>query len=429
MNNIKKRILRKIEKKRDWTIRLCQKLVQTPSIDRETDPSSTTTKVCDIISAILDENNISYEIVEPLTGHPNLIASIGKPGGKRIILNGHLDHFGLMPREEWQLDPFSGKIKDGCIFGRGSTDMKGGISSLVTAFLVLSELEEYLKGEIVLTLFSDEETGARYGAEYIVDNCPQVIGDVVLNAEPSGLDNIRFAERGATRPTITVRGVSGHGGSPWRGKSAISQLIDFLQSAQDALHGREVTPPEDIVELLKEASPAIIKAYGPEGPDYLKRITFNIGIIRGGRKDSIVADEAEALVDIRTPLGFSHHEVLAELKQIAAGYDNIDLAVRHSRNPNYSDPFHPAFSILQENVQDIIGVLPVAACCLGGTDLRFFRLRGVPGFVYGPQPNNMAKANEYVRIDDLIVVSKVHALTAYDFLSKIGVKGINNPVS
>ncbi len=419
MENIKNKIIEKIEERRDWTVQLCQKLVQTPSIDRESISNSSTTQVCNIITALLEKYGIFYEIVEPLKGHPNIISSIGRPKGKRVIFNGHLDHFGLMPQEEWHSDPFSGEIVGGCIYGRGSTDMKGGVSSLVTAFIVLSEMKDELPGEVVLTLFSDEETGARYGAEYVVENYPQVIGDVVLNAEPSGLDNIRFAERGATRPTITAHGISGHGGSPWRGQSATAQLIDFLHMARKSMDGRVVTPPANIKSLFQAARPAIIRAYGPQGPDFLTRLSFNIGVICGGTKDSIVADQAESLIDIRTPLGYSHEEVVRELDEIAANFDNIHISIRHCRNPSYSDISHPAFNMLQKNVKALTGIKPVAACCLGGTDLRFFRSKGVPGFVYGPRPNNMAKANEYVEIDDLITVAKVHALTAYDYLSKI----------
>lgn len=404
-----------IDERRDWLARLCSSIIRIPSVDRETDPASTTTDVCQYIAGVLKEHGISSNIVEVMPGQQSLIATIGRPGGKRVVLNGHLDHYGVSPNEKWTDYPFSGKIEAGRVYGRGATDMKGGDAALLTAFVTLKQFEHALEGQVIMTLFADEETGAYYGAAHIVENYPEVMGDLILSAEPTGLDNIRFGEKGSSRLTVVATGVSGHGGSPWRGKSATALLVDFLHKARAALDGREVEPPVGFRELFEISRPAIEQTYGERGVEFMTKITFNIGVISGGVKDSVVADRAEAMLDIRTPVGFTHEQVMSELADLAREH-NVSIEVRHSRSPNFSPIEHAGYKILARNVEQVAGKPPHAMVSLGGSDVRFWRMKGVHGFWYGPRPRNFAKADEYVEIEDMVAVAKVHAMTAYEFL-------------
>ena len=406
-----------IEQRRDWLAHLCSSIVSIPSVDRETDPTSNTKEVCQFIVGMLKEHGIESQVIEVLPGHQSLIAKIGKPGGKRVVYNGHLDTYGVQPNEKWTYDPFSGKIVDGRVYGRGATDMKGGDAALLTAFTTLKKFEKELEGEVVMTLFADEETGAYYGAVHILDNCPDALGDVVLSAEPTGVDNIRFGEKGSSRLTVVANGVSGHGGSPWRGKSATADLVAFLHKARTAMDGRDIEPPSGYRQIFENARSAIQKVYGERGPEFMTKITFNIGTLLGGVKDSIVADRSEAQLDVRSPVGFSHEQVMEDLSQHAKAHD-VEIHVRHSRSPNFSDPDHPACQMLIQNAAEVTGTAPYPMYSLGGSDLRFYRRKGVPGFIYGPGSRNFAKADEYVEIEDMVTVAKVHAMTAYEFLKQ-----------
>ena len=110
--------------------------------------------------------------------------------------------------EPWSVPPYSGRIADGKIFGRGSGDMKGGLASLLFTFGILAQ-EEGLPGKVTFTGTSDEETGGRWGALWLLQNVEGVRGDAVLNGEPSGL-TVRIGEKGRVPFKRARAGDHGH---------------------------------------------------------------------------------------------------------------------------------------------------------------------------------------------------------------------------
>ena len=136
------------------------------------------------------------------------------------MLNGHLDVFPVGDRAAWSRDPWSGEIVDGRVHGRGTVDMKCGTTALLFVFAYLYRLRDALPGRVTLTVVSDEETGGRWGSAWLVENCADVLGDCVLNTEPSGLQTVRFGEKWMLwlRFRIAVQG--GHSAYPHTGGSA-----------------------------------------------------------------------------------------------------------------------------------------------------------------------------------------------------------------
>jgi succinyl-diaminopimelate desuccinylase len=89
----------------------------------------------------------------------------------------------------------------------------------------------------------------------------------------------------------------------------------------------------------------------------------------------------------------------------------------HSAEPSVCDPNHPMVGIIKATAESLIGKKPVPVVSLGATDCKHWRHRGVPAYVYGCTPNNMAKPDEWVDIEEYLHVVRTHVLSAAAFLS------------
>jgi succinyl-diaminopimelate desuccinylase len=360
--------------------------------------------------ADLDAPGVKQWDVTVREGLPNLIATVSASGGgPHVILNGHFDTYPPGDRARWTHDPFGGDLVDGRIYGRGAIDMKGGDAALMTAFLIMAERRREWRGRITLTLVSDEETGAKYGSEHLAAQCPEVQGDMVLSAEPSGAGLVRFGEKGASRLTFTARGISGHSPVPSMGRNANHLLMDFLAELRTVAGPYAATPPW-LRDMAATIGPTFDAMYGPGAARYILETTVNVGVLRGGEKDSLIPYHSEAWVDIRMPFGFTHAAVMEEVRALLERHPHIECEVRHWRDPNFTDPQHPLVRTMAESVAAVRGAPVELSCSLGGTDCRFWRRRGTPCVVYGPTPHNIAAPDEYVEAEDLVTVAQAHVL-------------------
>lgn len=405
------RVLGAVEARREELIRRCQRLLQISSIDRESSPPGDTTEVHQFARGDLDAPGVEQSDVTVREGLPNLIATVSGAGpGPHVVLNGHFDTYPPGDRSRWTHDPFGGELVDGRIYGRGAIDMKGGDAALMTAFLVMAEHRRDWRGRITLTLVSDEETGAKFGSEHLAANCPEVQGDMVLSAEPSGAGLVRFGEKGASRLTFTAHGLSGHSPVPSMGRNANHLLMDFLTDLRGLAGPYGGTPPW-LHEMAAKIGPTFDAMFGPGAARYILETTVNVGVLRGGEKDSLIPYHAEAWVDIRMPFGFTHAAVMDEVHARLERHPHIECEVRHWRDPNFTDPTHPLVRTMVDSVAAVRGAPVELSCSLGGTDCRFWRRRGTPCVVYGPTPHNIAAPDEYIEVADLVTVAKAHAST------------------
>ena len=122
------------------------------------------------------------------------------------MLNGHLDTFPI-GEARWSHPPLGADLEDGRIYGRGACDMKAGVAALVLAFVSPAEFRDTWNGELVLTLVGDEETGGRWGTQYLLANVEEAMGDAMLNADTGSPRVVRVGEKGnsdrLSRPTDT----------------------------------------------------------------------------------------------------------------------------------------------------------------------------------------------------------------------------------
>ena len=416
MSRARETILRWIDEEREELIGFLSRFVRVPSPNPPGDTRAAAAFLHDALAA--QGAPVSYRTAKP--EWPNVVGTFSTRGpGPHLVLNGHIDVFPAGPAEAWSREPWSGAIDEGKVHGRGVVDMKCGTAASVWTYIYLHRLREELAGRLTLTCVSDEETGGTWGAKWLIDTFPdEFCGDCVLNAEPSTPGMVRFGEKGTLRLIFAIDTPGAHGAYTHVSKNAIKVASDLIQDLY-RLEELPVAQPEDIRRVIAASVPAIERALGAGGGRILNRFTVSAGVIAGGIKINMLPGHCRLEVDIRLPVCTTHAGLMGEIEAIMAQYP--EAAVRpvwtHSAEPTVSDPNHPMLKTLQATVKSLGRPEPVASVSLGATDMKHWRARGVPGYVYGCTPNNMAKPDEWVAIDEYLHIVRTHALAAWDYLT------------
>lgn len=414
MDDLKRQLLSWIETDRDDLIRFMSGFLQA----RSANPPGDTRTAAEHISAYLGQRQVPHRFVAAFEHMPNVVGTYECGGpGRHLVLNGHIDVFPAIDDHGW-----SGEVKDGKIFGRGASDMKTGTAAGVFAYAYLHRLREHLKGKLTLTCVSDEQSGGKYGTRYLFETIPdEVKGDCCLNGEPSGINNIRFMEKGTLRFRVTVKAPGGHGGYPHLSANPI-KIAAAIVAGMERFHGRRAPMPADIAAALDtpEAIAGTNEGMGNGAADVVRFITVNPGVIRGGLKVNQIAPDCMVEFDLRIPFGFDRDEILREVREIVGAHREAEMEMfdAHSYPPSAADPNGEMVRILQRNVQALKGFTPVPLSSLGGSDSRYWRYDGIPAYLYGPSPVSMGRRDEHVTVDEFLHIVTTHVLSAFDYLRK-----------
>lgn len=396
---------------------LCAALVATPSENPPGDTGALAAQVEGFLAAIP-----GMEVRRVIGRAPavNLVARLrGAKPGRRLLFNGHLDTFPAGDASAWTDSPFSARVDSGRMYGRGACDMKAGLAAAMMTAKVLAEERRALAGELVLTFVSDEETGGTWGTQFVLANVPEARGDAMISADAGSPRVVRFGEKGQLWIELVAHGRANHGAHVHLGDNAIVHLVNALQALK-AMESMPCPVPADVHAAMREAQPVSEPISGAGEFDTLSRLTVNIGTVSGGVAVNIIPDRAGARLDFRFPPGLSIAAVLAEIERRMGDHPRVDWSVLSSHEPNVTEPGHEIVqTVLRHARSGGIGAV-VANMRPGFSDSRFYRAAGIPAVVYGPAPNNMGGADEYVLIDDLNAVFRVHVLAAAQYLGHPG---------
>lgn len=333
--------------------------------------------VAEIISEELGQAGIKSRIDSWDRNRANIIAQIKSSGHRGALLFVcHLDIVG--PGDaSWKYPPFSGVESEGKIYGRGSADMKGGITAIVTAVRQIVESGVKLKGDIILFAAAGEETDS-CGAKRFVrgrSRMPDFAG--VIIPEPTDFEVIT-AHRGLLWLKVTTKGKATHGSTPELGVNAIASMRIVL----DELENYKIRFEPH--KLLGECS-------------------MSVNTIAGGKAINVVPDKCDTGIDIRTLPAQNHQDIIADFQKI--------FAKLKQKKPK----FDAEVSIVRE-----VGALETDSSCdfvkefcsavginetraVGfTTDGPHFTSLGTPVVVFGPgKPELCHKPDEYIDICDL----------------------------
>jgi succinyl-diaminopimelate desuccinylase len=402
----------RLEADAEEMIAFLQRLVQAPSPN----PPGDTRAAAAVVTGFLDAHGLPWRAVAPVPEWPNIVGSFdGGTPGKHLVLNGHMDVFPVDETEAWAHAPWSGARAEGKIWGRGVADMKAGTTASIMTYRYLHPLRHLLSGRLTLTCVSDEETFGPYGSRWLVEHEPEVLGDCVLNGEPSSPHTIRFGEKAPLWLRFTVRTPGAHGAYTHLSASA-TMIAARLICDLATIAGERFDPPGRIAEALEAGRAAADRAMGPGAADIADRLSLNIGTVSGGLKVNMIPGTCSFEADFRLPVGAGKEDVLARIAPILARHPAATMEELNATEPAACDPFHEMVGILRANARAATGLDPQPILSLGGTDARLWRQRGIPAYVYGPHPTGMGQKDEHVAIDEFLAVVKVHALSAYDYL-------------
>jgi len=361
----------------------------------------------------LSEYGLEYEILVSEGRRANIISRLrGVEEGPRLLLLSHLDVVPANARD-WSVDPFSGLIKDGYIWGRGAIDDKSHVAIELFTLIGLLENRVKFRGEIIFAATADEEMGGKYGAGYLVEKYPEKIRAEYVLSEGGGFGikigdkivfNVQTSEKGVYWFRLRVRGRPGHASIPRSGDNAIvkiSKIINLIEKNK---------PPIDVnrhvklfIETLGRASGKgfLIKMLSSKfllekmlGKideaiasllDAMIRNTITPTKINAGYKENIIPDKAECIFDCRLLPGYDESFVEGYLGKILG---NIEYHIEflHRERATQSDINTSLYRVIKKVIKKSVPnsfITPFMST--GGTDLRYFR-RKFNSIAYGFQP-------------------------------------------
>ena len=411
---LRNELVRRVEAARERLIATTQRLVAIASPN----PPSDTFEVARVAEELLRAiPGIEIERIEPAPRVVSLIARIrGKGPGRRLIFNGHLDTFPLLENLAWTVPPLGGVLKDGKLYGRGVCDMKGGIACSLLAATLLSQHRDSWNGEIVLTLAGDEENMGSLGTGYMMEHVPHARGDANICGDVGSPRVVRFGEKGLMWVEVEATGSPAHGAHVHRGTNA----IDRLRVALDRLKDLEDVPfqaPPVVTAAIARAKAISESLSGAGEAETLQRVTVNIGTIEGGTSPNLVPTHAIARADIRLPVGITTDVLVTRLDEWLGPLEGVTWRAIRRFEPSFTPPDDEIVVRTAKVAHEVLGETPAVNMRVGGSDSRWYRPAGVPTVVLGLTPFNMGGPDEYVLVDELVAVAKIHTLTAFDFLT------------
>ncbi|MDE0112643.1 MAG: M20/M25/M40 family metallo-hydrolase [Albidovulum sp.] len=407
-------VLKDVDDSRDQIVEMTRMLVRMPTESPKSDTTAAVRLVKDELGGRSGIEITIHTAREPIR---NLVAKVrATTPGKRLILNGHLDTYPAGDHDTWTDGPFSGSVRGGRLFGRGASDMKGGVACLIHAFRTLAEMRDMWAGEVCLTLAGDEETMGVLGSQFLLDTSGDARGDAMLNADVSSPTVPRIGEKGMIWIDVFAKGKPAHGAHVHNGENAIDALR-IAMSALSGLSSLDVTPPGEVARAIERARPVSEPIGGDGEAEVLKSLTVNFGRIAGGRSANLVPDRAEANADIRLPMGVTVDEVESEISRLLDPLPGIRFEIVRRYEPTWTPPQEPIVTATVDACRRVLGSVPSVNMRVGASDARLYRAAGIPSVVCGLTPHNLGGPDEYVEIEELGDVAKIHLLSALNFLA------------
>ena len=185
-------------------VRLTRELLAIDTID----PPGNEERAAAVIARLLSADGIAAELQPIAPGRSNLIARLAGDGSHPALsMSAHFDTIGV-DRAAWSRDPFAGEVDNGKLYGRGATDMKGGIAAMTLAMIDLKRSGAKLRGGLLLTLMAAENSSLLGAKEMVRAGYFKGVG-ALLNSEPSSM-RLFVSEKGTVWLRATAQGDSGH---------------------------------------------------------------------------------------------------------------------------------------------------------------------------------------------------------------------------
>jgi succinyl-diaminopimelate desuccinylase len=380
---------------------LTRSLVKIPSEN----PTRNESEVAGFILDWFKSRGIEAKMYEKVKGRSNVVARIKGLNGPKLLLNGHIDTVPVGDRNNWSHDPFDAEMVDDRIYGRGVSDMKGGVAGMMIAAEALLSSEVQLKGDLIVAAVSDEEMLGSLGTKYLLDEglikCDAAVtGEACIMRPPYDEMDLVIAERGALWLEAISKGKSAHGSVPHMGINAVEKMAKFILA----------------MEKLQ---------FNYKQHDLLSPPTVAVGTtIQGGFKENAVPDLCKATFDIRTVPSQSIESVLEDVHALIADLQQLDPEINFELNTKLWAPAcevsanDKIVQVARDAVKEVTGRQPVLLGMNATTDARITAAKGIPS-IPGCGPGSIHTAHipdEYVKVKHLVYSAKIFTLIALNYL-------------
>lgn len=340
----------------------------------------------------------------------NVIARLeGRAPGPTVHFNSHIDV--VEAGDGWTVEPFSGLIQDGRVYGRGACDMKGGLAASIVAVEAFTDLYPDFPGAIEISGTVDEESGGFGGVAHLARlgyfSKPRV--DHVIIPEPLNKDRICLGHRGVWWAEIETKGEIAHGSMPFLGDCAVRHMGAVLSAFE-----RELFPA---LNAKRTRMPVV-----PEGA---RRSTVNFNAIHGGQAENHdglpapnVPDSCRLVIDRRflleETLGEVKAEIISILDRLRDERPRFDYEIRDVMEvlPLMTERDAPVAEAVAQGIRDVFGRDPDYVISPGTYDQKHISRIGHlhDCIAYGPGILDLAhRPDEWVGIADMVESAKVMA--------------------
>lgn len=343
-------------------------------------------KAAKIVTEFFDEHKIKYKIISKNDARPNIIGYIGK-GNPKLMIACHTDT--VPAGKGWKTDPFKAVVKKGFVYGRGTIDNKGPLTSLLVAAKELKNVEKRLKGQLLIAAVADEEVGSEYGLKYVIK---QIRPDYAIIPDVSGnMKTISVAEKGLLWLNIVFKGKQAHGARPDLGDNAIHKAVKFI----------------GLINKYK-------MKFNPH--PILSKPTINIGRINGGDAPNMVPGECSITLDIRLIPGQNKKIIVDEIKKIAdKSGKNVMNILQYQEPTEVKD--NNLINVIRKNAKKI-GIKTKLIGLDGATVSKMLIKKGIPAVGFSIGDSKLGhQANERISIKEMKDFSGVLKNIVLDFLS------------
>lgn len=338
--------------------------------------------LAELLGARLEAAGMEVRLQEIGLGRANVVArSMSRERRPALCFTGHLD---VVPvgGAAWSHDPFGAEVDGDRLYGRGSSDMKGGVAAIVAAVERLASVLAGAEASVEVVLTAGEETGCDGARALAGSSLLRDVGAMVV-AEPTG-NQPRIAHKGVLWVRAETTGLLAHGSTPELGRNAIYPLAEAVGRLEGIDFGVAEHP------LLG-------------GP------TLNLGTFHGGGNVNSVPDRAVAEIDVRAVPGLGEDAVLAALRDRMG--PAVDISPILSVPAVETDPADPWVADVFDVLEPLLGSRPTPAGIDPFTDAAFLTpaYGGPPTIVCGPGESDQAH-----RTDEWCSIARIEqAVEAY----------------
>ncbi|MEW6456664.1 MAG: ArgE/DapE family deacylase [Acidobacteriota bacterium] len=349
-------------------------------------------KIAHYIGNLLEEIGLEVKFQEIRPDRVNVIGMLrGNGNGKSLMLNGHTD---TVSTDKMDIEPLTPKYDEGKVYGRGSLDMKSGLSAMIMAADAIVKSGLPLKGDVILAFVADEEY-ASIGTEELIK---EYSADAAIVCEPTSLE-ICIAHKGFAWTKVEVFGKAAHGSRPDEG-------IDAIVNAG---------------KILFEVDELACTIFPQKKHPLLGSPSIHASLISGGTELSIYPDCCKIELERRTIPGENYGTVVDEVK------DLIDKISRKDEKfkANFEVFFHrPPYEIpknelivrsLEKAYESVLKKEPKHKGLSFWTDSAILKEAGIPAVIFGPSGEGLHASVEYVDFDSVIETARVLARVIVDF--------------